>query len=90
MFGTKEADCGPGVVKAPGAVPVQTALWYVFVSIVMTLMCLNRRMWKDGRGRGERAYFAGQQAGWLLASREQTWPYWQQIPLKAAPWFEHE
>lgn len=77
-----------GVAKVAGAVPVQTALYlYDFPD------CQSKGplpAWKGllpGR-RKAWTYPEGQQAGWLLASRAQTWLFWQQTPAKAEPWPE--
>lgn len=35
--------------------------------------------------QGLRTHPAGQQAGLLLASRAQVWPFWQHMSLKAGP-----
>ena len=69
-----------GGTKEAGAVPVQTALLRLRTSV---RRCRSGTM-------GGRAYFAGQQAGWLAASRLHTWPLAQQMLVKAAPWLAHE
>lgn len=76
-----------GGTKLEGAVPVQTALDYREWWLARRTAGASCREEKTERAK---AYFAGQQAGLLLASRRHTWPLAQQMLAKAAPWLAHE
>lgn len=69
---------GAGVPCDAGAVPVQIALRQITVesATVREIFVPHEAEW----GKNEIAYLAGQHAGSLFWSLEQSWPNGQQVP----------